>query len=54
VLRLLSGGKRAEEIASVLEVSQKTIENHLTNITNKLGAKDRFELYRLAARLEKI
>jgi DNA-binding NarL/FixJ family response regulator len=54
VLRLLSGGKRAEEIASALEVSQKTIENHLTNITNKLGAKDRFELYRLAARLEKI
>jgi len=54
VLRLLSGGKRAEEIASSLDVSQKTIENHLSNITNKLGAKDRFELYRLAARLEKI
>lgn len=54
VLRLLAGGKRAEEIAAALEVSQKTIENHLSNITNKLGAKDRFELYRLAARLEKI
>ena len=54
VLRLLAGGKRAEEIAATLEVSQKTIENHLSNITNKLGAKDRFELYRLAARLEKI
>jgi DNA-binding NarL/FixJ family response regulator len=54
VLRLLAGGKRSEEIASDLEVSQKTIENHLSNITNKLGAKDRFELYRLAARLEKI
>jgi DNA-binding NarL/FixJ family response regulator len=54
VLRLLAAGKRAEEIASELDVSQKTIENHLSNITNKLGAKDRFELYRLAARLEKI
>jgi len=54
VLRLLAAGKRAEEIALELEVSQKTIENHLSNITNKLGAKDRFELYRLAARLEKI
>jgi DNA-binding NarL/FixJ family response regulator len=54
VLRLLAAGKRAEEIAQELEVSQKTIENHLSNITNKLGAKDRFELYRLAARLEKI
>lgn len=54
VLRLLAAGKRAEEIALELEVSQKTIENHLSNITSKLGAKDRFELYRLAARLEKI
>ena len=54
VLRLLAAGKRAEEIASELDVSQKTIENHLSNITNKLGAKDRFELYRLAARLDKI
>lgn len=54
VLRLLASGKRAEEIAAELDVSQKTIENHLSNITNKLGAKDRFELYRLAARLEKI
>lgn len=54
VLRLLAAGKRAEEIAGELDVSQKTIENHLSNITNKLGAKDRFELYRLAARLEKI
>lgn len=54
VLRLLAGGQRAEEIAGALEVSQKTVENHLSNITNKLGAKDRFELYRMAARLEKI
>jgi DNA-binding NarL/FixJ family response regulator len=54
VLRLLAAGKRAEEIATELDVSQKTIENHLSNITGKLGAKDRFELYRLAARLEKI
>jgi DNA-binding NarL/FixJ family response regulator len=54
VLRLLAGGQRAEEIAASLEVSQKTVENHLSNITNKLGAKDRFELYRMAARLEKI
>lgn len=54
VLRLLAGGQRADEIAEALDVSQKTIENHLSNITNKLGAKDRFALYRLAARLEKI
>lgn len=54
VLRLLAAGKRAEEIAVDLDVSQKTIENHLSNITSKLGARDRFELYRLAARLDKI
>jgi DNA-binding NarL/FixJ family response regulator len=54
VLRLLAGGKRAEEIATDLTVSTKTVENYLSNITNKLGAKDRFELYRMAAHLEKI
>ncbi|HTX72048.1 MAG TPA: response regulator transcription factor [Rectinemataceae bacterium] len=52
VLRLLSAGKRAEEIADSLDLSQKTVENHLSNITGKLGARDRFELYRIAARLE--
>jgi DNA-binding NarL/FixJ family response regulator len=52
VLRLLAAGKRAEEIASALGLSQKTVENHLSNITSKLGARDRFELYRLAARME--
>jgi len=54
VLRLLSAGKRAEEIAQSLELSQKTVENHLSNITGKLGARDRFELYRIAARMEGI
>lgn len=54
VLRLLSAGKRAEEIAASLELSQKTVENHLSNITSKLGARDRFELYRMAARLDGI
>jgi DNA-binding NarL/FixJ family response regulator len=52
VLRLLAAGKRAEEIAAALDLSQKTVENHLSNITSKLGARDRFELYRLAARME--
>ncbi|HUW41021.1 MAG TPA: response regulator transcription factor [Rectinemataceae bacterium] len=54
VLRLLSAGKRADEIAASLELSQKTVENHLSNITGKLGARDRFELYRMAARLDGI
>lgn len=52
VLRLLAAGKRAEEIAAALDLSQKTVENHLSNITSKLGARDRFELYRIAARME--
>lgn len=54
VLRLLAAGKRADEIAQSLELSQKTVENHLSNITGKLGARDRFELYRLAARMDGI
>ncbi len=52
VLRHLAAGRRAEEIAVQLGVSQKTVENHLSNITAKLGARDRFELYRIAARME--
>ncbi len=52
VLGLLSAGKRAEEIAAELGLSQKTVENHLSNITAKLGARDRFELYRIAAKME--
>ena len=51
VLGLLAAGKRAEEIATVLGLSQKTVENHLSNITTKLGAHNRFELYRFAARM---
>jgi DNA-binding NarL/FixJ family response regulator len=53
VLQLLAEGKRADEIANELDLSQKTVENHLSNITGKLGVRDRFELYRVAARLEK-
>ena len=52
VLGLLAAGTRAEEIAGELGLSQKTVENHLSNITAKLGARDRFELYRIAARME--
>jgi DNA-binding NarL/FixJ family response regulator len=52
VLKLLAEGRRAEEIAVFLGLSQKTVENHLSNITSKLGVRDRFDLYRLAARLE--
>ena len=50
-LGLLAAGRRAEEIAALLGLSQKTVENHLSNITSKLGIHNRFELYRLAARL---
>ncbi len=52
VLHLLAAGKRADEIAKELGLTQKTVENHLSNITSKLGARDRFELYRIAARME--
>jgi len=48
VLRLFSSGKRPDEIASELDLSQKTVENHLSNITSKVGARDRYELLRIA------
>jgi DNA-binding NarL/FixJ family response regulator len=53
VLELLAAGKRSEAIAADLGLSQKTVENHLSNITTKLGVHNRFELYRIAARMGK-
>jgi DNA-binding NarL/FixJ family response regulator len=50
VLSLFVAGKRPEAIALELDLSPKTVENHLSNITGKLGARDRYELIRLASK----
>jgi DNA-binding CsgD family transcriptional regulator len=41
VLGLVAGGLSNRQIADTLTVSEKTVENHLTNVYNKIGAENR-------------
>jgi predicted ATPase/DNA-binding CsgD family transcriptional regulator len=43
VLRLLAAGRTNKEIAQALVVSVRTVENHLTHIYGKIGARSRAE-----------
>lgn len=51
VLRLLVEGLSAKKIAEKLFISPKTVENHRTNIMNKLDIHSTMELVRYAAKL---
>ena len=51
ILRLLAEGLSSKEIAQKLFISPKTVENHRTNIMNKLDLHSSIELVRYAARL---
>jgi DNA-binding NarL/FixJ family response regulator len=51
ILRLLAEGRSSREVAEVLFISRKTVENHRTNIMAKLGLHSTMELLRYAARL---
>jgi DNA-binding NarL/FixJ family response regulator len=51
VMRLLAEGISRKEIAEKLFISPKTVENHRTNIMNKLDLHSTMELIRYAARL---
>jgi len=51
VLRLLAEGFSPKEAAARLFISPKTVENHRTNLMNKLGVQNSVELVRYAARL---
>ena len=51
IMRLLAEGLSAKEIAAKLFISPKTVENHRSNIMNKLGLHSAIELIRYAARL---
>ncbi len=51
VMRLLAEGLSRKEIGEKLFISPKTVENHRTNIMNKLGLHSTIELIRYAARL---
>jgi DNA-binding NarL/FixJ family response regulator len=51
VMVLLAEGSSPKEIAAQLFISPKTVENHRTNIMNKLELHSALELVRYAARL---
>jgi DNA-binding NarL/FixJ family response regulator len=53
VLRLMARGRRNEDIAANLVVTEQTVKNHVTNIFRKLGVETRVEavLYALSVGL---
>lgn len=51
VLKLMADGHRDKEIAVVLEIAPTTAKNHVKNILEKLGAKNRTQAVSLAAGL---
>jgi len=51
VLRLIAEGLSSKKIAETLFISPKTVENHRTNILNKLELHSTMELVRYAAKL---
>ncbi|MEO8664578.1 MAG: response regulator transcription factor [Ignavibacteria bacterium] len=50
ILRLIAGDKTSKEIANELFISFKTVENHRTNISNKLNLKGSHSLVKFAIR----
>jgi two-component system NarL family response regulator len=50
VLRLVADGKTNKEIANVLDLSEKTVKNHVRNIFHKLRVYDRTQAAILAIR----
>lgn len=51
IMRLLVEGHSAKEAADMLFISQKTVENHRSNIMRKLGLSSTVDLIRYAARI---
>ena len=50
VVRLLADGKSSRDLARMLDVSVRTVENHRANAMRKLGARSAAELVRAAIR----
>ena len=50
IFRLLAEGKKVEEVAEMLKISQKTVANYYTMIKQKLGVSSPIEMVRLAIR----
>jgi DNA-binding NarL/FixJ family response regulator len=52
ILQLVAEGRTSKEIAAALNVSDKTVEAHRANLTNKLNLHSVAELVRYAVRNE--
>ena len=50
VIKLIAEGHTSREIASMLVISEKTVERHRANILGKLGLRDRVDMTRYAIR----
>ena len=50
VVTLVAEAHTSREIAELLGLAEKTVENHRANAMNKLGMRDRVELVRYAIR----
>jgi len=50
IVKLVAEAHTTREIAAILHLSEKTIENHRANAMRKLGMRDRVELVRYAIR----
>jgi DNA-binding NarL/FixJ family response regulator len=50
VVKLIAEAHTNREIASILHLSEKTVESHRANVLQKLGMRDRVELVRYAIR----
>ena len=50
VVKLVAEAHTNKEIAEILHLSEKTVENHRSNAMRKLGMRDRVELVRYAIR----
>jgi DNA-binding NarL/FixJ family response regulator len=50
VVKLVAEAHTTREIAAILHLSEKTVENHRANAMRKLGMRDRVELVRYAIR----
>jgi two-component system NarL family response regulator len=49
-LKLVADGKANKEIASALDISERTVKTHLAHLFEKLGATSRTEAVKVATR----
>jgi two-component system NarL family response regulator len=50
IVRLVAGGKKNKEVATLLAISERTVRTNLTSVFQKLGVRDRIGLVMYALR----